>query len=723
MRGRTEAAIDSSTGKPKITPPSLVRRSTGNNVSFSGVIDDATRPTSYSANNNNNKSQTFTSHLQRPSHISLERVISSQFENEATTHILAALEMEDAEATATTATTSSIGNKQLSLAGEGITAEDGMEDYSEDEDDHLDTAQLGGSGNRGRTWSTDSFIKRIQEHENLQQYQNTMNTTPPPPPPKTLHRPRQLSNRGISAGMLPSVPSGSALADSAEECDALFDAVNKASGGRRTKSMDLTIDVGGDTASIKNNEDGDLDLDSSQHGNNPERHLSDIKEEEEDDSSNYQGGENPMHTTNATTNMNNMAERLRALQKRSTGFRRSMSTKSLDSSEVAAGGLGAEAKTSGDKLIDALNSVSQSEKGRGFIGKIHYEYTNLIAPKIPTFQANASHTLFFAIVPCMAVAALLYYMLDNPMAGDSGTSVSWWILFLGVRHLIIFEFTRVGEVFWVEIMALRSSLFNRALGPYVALAFIQSKGWPYICTFYPVLNFCFLYGSGQFPKHWLYWQPFLGLFNASNPVNGITEAEIYLRLLISLMFVGVVVSLKRLALAIYLGRRTVAHFGQELEKLMAKMILIGEVANLAKDIESKQNRFLGLGPLTPLNEDDDEKLVRFRNFVANDDSSYESPNKPRDRKVLNEKGTSPGSADKSPSDSVSPPGSPDHRHHPSSDSSRAAAESERKAMTSSSTNSKLMYLLEEWEEPEMSLEQNVRLEFSSCAVAILPNPL
>jgi hypothetical protein len=188
---------------------------------------------------------------------------------------------------------------------------------------------------------------------------------------------------------------------------------------------------------------------------------------------------------------------------------------------------------------------------------------------------------------------LLFYLLDNPMAGNSGTSISWWILFV-VRQGLLFEFARIGEVFWVEIMALRSKLFTRALGPYVALAIIQSKGWPYMCIFWPVLDFCFLYGSNDFVKHWvsycfldsmfcacrqclmftylhysmqLFWQQYLDLFNTNNPVNGVTDARIYFRILFMFLFVGVIVSLKRLTLAIYLGRRTVQHFGQEVSLL------------------------------------------------------------------------------------------------------------------------------------------------------------
>lgn len=133
---------------------------------------------------------------------------------------------------------------------------------------------------------------------------------------------------------------------------------------------------------------------------------------------------------------------------------------------------------------------------------------------------------------------------------------------------------------------------------------------------------------------WLFWQVKLDLFNEANPVVGITDNVFYMRILITMIFVGVAVSLKRLFLAIYLGRRSVAHFGSELEKLMAKMILIGEVANLARDIENKRSLFEEA--LSPTQIGDDEKLVRFRDYMRDEYSSADESSSPRvtSRKIL-----------------------------------------------------------------------------------------
>ena len=234
-----------------------------------------------------------------------------------------------------------------------------------------------------------------------------------------------------------------------------------------------------------------------------------------------------------------------------------------------------------------------------------------------------------------------------------------------------------------------------------------------------MLDFVFLYGSYEFPKHWLFWQNKLDLFNAANPVVGVTDNETYMRLLISCIFVGVTSSLKRLFLAIYLGRREVAHFGPELEALMAKMILIGEVANLARDIEKKRSIFEG----SMSNNFDEDKLVRFQEYMQdeNSNSSVDVTPSPHgiQRKTLSVTPHSDGSAPtpKSPasvSQGASPGQSPPRpRHSPprpptmhSPPRPRASSSDGAYPTSSSTANVKLMYLLSEWEEPETASKKS-----------------
>jgi hypothetical protein len=228
------------------------------------------------------------------------------------------------------------------------------------------------------------------------------------------------------------------------------------------------------------------------------------------------------------------------------------------------------------------------------------------------------------------------------------------------------------------------------------------------------LDFAFLYGNYPFPRHWLFWQNKLDIFNDKNPVEGVTSSDGYMRLLFACIFFGIAASLKRLFLAVYLGRRTVAHFNAELEKVFSKMILIAEIAALAKEIENKHEVFRGTMAGSP----DDEKLVRFREILLNDScsSAGESPKKstpssPGGRKVL----TEPGESNTSPGGDTPEITQGKRIHQPGEDSpetresrqrismpdSSTSAEAAGKQVYSSSPTVKLMNLLEEWEEPEL----------------------
>jgi len=651
------------------------------------------------------------------SNYAVEDVVASQFENEATTYILKALESEDNDEEYTERQGSENASK---LAGEGIdeqgdvfnnwTAagaggeEAGMADYSEDEDEDRtgnppppasrDSGSLSSSpGNRSDPSHIrkDSFLQRVHMQNDQPQYRfdpySPGNGSDDSSHDKKLgHQRGKSSASKLLRGFLPAVPDDSPVAS-----------------------------VSADESTRHHNP-------SSHGGSNFSKNIS-YGNDDEDDHVNAENSE-----ANATATL---ASRLRYLQRGVGSFGGSQRStfSSSTASSVAAGALGAEPQSFSDKLIDALYSADRTKQKQWWI-RAKTEYEQLIAPKIPLFEKSISHTLFFIIFPCLAVSAILFYLVDNPMIGDSNTSWSWLVLFLGVRQMVIFEFARVGEIFWIEILALRSSFFNMVVGPYLALAVIQSRGWPYICIFWPVLNFCFLYGNHEFAKHWLFWQDMLDIFNEVNPVDGVTDDNFYFRLLMVMIFIGVTVSLKRLTIALYLGRRTVEHFGVELEKLMAKMILIGEVSNLARDIEGRNSIFEV--PMSPLNDEiDDAKIVRFREFVqSNDISDIDSPGKPRNttRKSLSgpNNASQPAPSPPSPpvqteSSNMDPPSKPPLAHrdssaessrksrtHPTRSLSSSSDDDNRRDMSTSSTSANLIYLLSEWNEPEILMQKNTK---------------
>mmetsp|Transcript_23264 Transcript_23264/g.41596 ORF Transcript_23264/g.41596 Transcript_23264/m.41596 type:complete len:1233 (+) Transcript_23264:4492-8190(+) len=224
-------------------------------------------------------------------------------------------------------------------------------------------------------------------------------------------------------------------------------------------------------------------------------------------------------------------------------------------------------------------------------------YRDLIRPKLSAFIKGATHTIIFIIVPLLSVAFILFYALGNPMAGgrtdvddDLGltenASWSWWVVFL-VRQAFLLSCVKAGEVISIDILALRTPLFLKTIGSFPTLMIAQARGWPYVLTFWCIADFCFLFGNHQFARHWLHWQYWLDVFNEENPAGNFLQSSFYMRLLLSGLFVGVATSLKRLWIATYLGKRSYAHYGPELEIILAKMLLVSQIAHLARQLESQ----------------------------------------------------------------------------------------------------------------------------------------
>lgn len=246
-------------------------------------------------------------------------------------------------------------------------------------------------------------------------------------------------------------------------------------------------------------------------------------------------------------------------------------------------------------------------------------YHDLIKPKLPAFVKGATHSVCFVMLPLLTIACILYYGAGNPIAGGYSAFVvaeevvgdetnadeavedetdkpegdisgyaswSWWMLFIA-RQAFILSCVKTGEVISIEILALRTPLFVKTIGTFATLMFVQARGWPYVLTFWSLCDFAFLFGSHPFAKHWLCWQDWIGLFNESNPSGSFLHSEFYMRILIAAMFIGVSTSVRRLWLATFLGKRSYAHYGPELEIILSKMLLVSQVAHLARQIECK----------------------------------------------------------------------------------------------------------------------------------------
>jgi hypothetical protein len=101
------------------------------------------------------------------------------------------------------------------------------------------------------------------------------------------------------------------------------------------------------------------------------------------------------------------------------------------------------------------------------------------------------------------------------------------------------------------------------------------------------MDFCFLFGQHNFAEHWLFWQDTLEIFTHANPGGSFVYSEFYMRILFTMIAAGVLTALKRLWLATSLGKRSFIHYGPELEIILAKMLLVSQVAHLSRQIEAQ----------------------------------------------------------------------------------------------------------------------------------------
>jgi hypothetical protein len=172
-------------------------------------------------------------------------------------------------------------------------------------------------------------------------------------------------------------------------------------------------------------------------------------------------------------------------------------------------------------------------------------------------------------------------LLDN---GNS-PSYSWWILFVCVRHALLITLAAITQAVIVDFLCIRSKIILNLAGPAVTLYTVQSKGMPFILSFWGIYSFLFLYGEDRFANHWLFWQHVIDMFNATNPSGGITSLDSYKKMIMLALLVGVATSLKRFWVALLLGKQTYHRYASDLANLMRKILLIGKLAGLGKEME------------------------------------------------------------------------------------------------------------------------------------------
>ena len=187
------------------------------------------------------------------------------------------------------------------------------------------------------------------------------------------------------------------------------------------------------------------------------------------------------------------------------------------------------------------------------------------------------------LILLISAGAITFYAVERPSDSEDGASVSWYLIFCA-RQLVTLSLALASQIFIIDFLCVSTKNVLRLFGQFVTLLLVMSKGWPFVVFMWSIYDFAMLYGDHPFAKHWLYWQNTIDLFNEANPGGNVVNSPWNRDILLIGLCVSFLVSLKRFTFGLYLGRKTVNHYGEKLAKVMGKMLIISEVANLAKRI-------------------------------------------------------------------------------------------------------------------------------------------
>lgn len=224
-------------------------------------------------------------------------------------------------------------------------------------------------------------------------------------------------------------------------------------------------------------------------------------------------------------------------------------------------------------------------------------FGEFLGPHAPTLQEEFTRLLRWIMLPSLGIAALLFYPLYNPPTGyfygdedqetddiftddlfppsnstestefgadplSQGTtaSVSWWLIFLGVRQVITLELARFTQLVVIDFLTFRTKSFPRLLGPSLALCLAQSKGWPFLVFSWSLWDIALLYGDRRFSHHWMYWQSLIGMFSERNPHGNVTSHDFYKSIVHSGVGISALFAVKRAVMGQNVGTRVVSKF-------------------------------------------------------------------------------------------------------------------------------------------------------------------
>jgi len=162
-------------------------------------------------------------------------------------------------------------------------------------------------------------------------------------------------------------------------------------------------------------------------------------------------------------------------------------------------------------------------------------------------------------------------------------SISWWFLFIGVRHVVIFCLAVFLELVIIDFFTFRTRFFPKILGTKLALAVGQSKGWPFLLFFTAMFDAILLLGPRKIARHWLYHQTKIDLMNTINPSGNIPDNIYYRRIIYFSLILSATATIKRTVMANFVGQRVVAYYRSDLSKLIKKLLVVSDVAELSNN--------------------------------------------------------------------------------------------------------------------------------------------
>ena len=189
-------------------------------------------------------------------------------------------------------------------------------------------------------------------------------------------------------------------------------------------------------------------------------------------------------------------------------------------------------------------------------------------------------------VPCLLASAVLFYLLENPeldfLPGEA--TLSWWLLF-ATRQTVTLGLARMTVHVVVDGFMLGTRLAVQTLGPLLTLTAATGKGWPLITACWGLWDVILLHGDNRFQRNWLYFTG-MELFSPRYDSGGyILNSSLYTRILFSAIIGGLAVSAKRTVLALRFGRKQFQEFKPRLERILADVVLLSEIATLAEQAD------------------------------------------------------------------------------------------------------------------------------------------